>query len=54
MVLKKYGLVTFFKELIIFIYSFIYISSSINPLQGQRPTGCGSSQGTLNSYREYY
>jgi len=39
-----------------FIYLFIiyYILSSIDPLQGRRPTGCESSQGTLNSYKEYY
>jgi len=30
----------------------IYISPSIDPLQGQRPTGCGSSQGTLSGYKE--
>jgi hypothetical protein len=36
------------------ICSFHFISPSIDPLQGQRPTGCGSSQGTLNSYRDYY
>ena len=36
----------------LFIYLFIYISPSIDPLQGQRPTGCGSSQGTLSGYKE--
>jgi hypothetical protein len=35
-------------KFILFIYLFIY-SSSINPLQVQRPTGCGSSLGTLNN-----
>jgi hypothetical protein len=30
------------------------ISSSIDPLQGQRPTGCGSSQDTLSGYKEYF
>jgi hypothetical protein len=35
-----------------FIY--LYISPSIDPLQGRRPPGCGSSQDTLNSYKKYY
>jgi len=35
-------------------YLFILYSSSIDPLEGQRPIGCGSSQGTLNSYQKYY
>jgi hypothetical protein len=30
------------------------ISSSIDPLHGQRPTGCGSSQDTLSGYKEYF
>jgi hypothetical protein len=38
----------------VFIFIYLFISSSIDPLQGQRPTGRGSSQGTLNSYRDYY
>jgi len=29
----------------------IYISPSIDPLQGQRPTGYGSSQSTLSSHK---
>jgi len=37
---------------IIIIIIIIYISPSIDPLQGQRPTGCGSSQGTLSGYKE--
>jgi len=38
--------------IIIIIIIIIYISPSIDPLQGQRPTGCGSSQGTLSGYKE--
>jgi hypothetical protein len=37
-----------------YFYLFISISSSIDPLQGQRLTGCGSSHGTFNSCRDYY
>jgi len=29
----------------------ICISPSIDPLQGQRPNGCGSSQSTLSSHK---
>ena len=36
----------------IIIIIIIYIAPSIDPLQGQRPTGCGSSQGTLSGYKE--
>jgi len=36
----------------LFIYLFIYYSPSFNPLQGTRPTGCGSSQDTLDSYNK--
>jgi len=39
-------------EIIVIIIIIIYISPSIDPLQGQRPTGCGSSQGTLSGYKE--
>jgi len=34
------------------VYLFIYYSPSFNPLQGTRPTGCGSSQDTLDSYNK--
>jgi hypothetical protein len=41
-----------FGGLNLFIY--LYVLPSIDPVQGRRPPGCGSSQSTLNSYKKYY